>query len=121
MFLRKLVVIFLPLALIALLMLVLPAMSGIPFWSEVLKGAALGVSLGLLLPLTGATKRREPFAGLLWAPMLLLCIALAGQYLWVIGISIPVLSALHTTSSDVILTECAFVAFMAVHLIRTKL
>lgn len=120
MFVRKLVVIIVPLLLAALLSVVLPAMSGIPFWSEVLKGLALGIGLALLLPLSGATKKKEPFAQLLWVPLLVLTLTVIGQYLWVIGISIPVLDMLHTTSGDVVLVESAFIGFIAVHIIRTK-
>ncbi len=120
MFLRKLVVIFVPLLLTALLCVLLPALGGIPFWTEALQGLALGVGLALLLPLSGASKRREPFAGLLWIPLMLLCITVVCQYLLVIGIDLPVLNMLRTTDGKVVLVECAFAGFMAVQTIRTK-
>ena len=120
MFLRKLVVVVLPLLMAALLCLVLPLMEGIPFWTEALKGLTLGVSLALVLPLCGATKKREPFAGLLWAPLTVLIIAVLSQYLAVIGIELPVLDMLKTGDSNVVLVECAFIGFLAVQMIRTR-
>lgn len=120
MFLRKLVVILLPLLMAALLCVLLPLMDGIPFWTEVFKGLTLGVALALVLPLCGATKKREPFAGLLWAPLVTLIVVVLSQYLAVIGISVPVLDMLRTGDSNVILVECAFVGFLAVQCIRTR-
>lgn len=120
MFLRKLVVIIVPLLLTALLCVLLPALEGMPFWTEVFRGLALGVGLALLLPLSGASRRREPFAGLLWAPVLLLAVTVLVQYLLVIGIDLPVLNVLRTSDGNVVLAECAFLGFMAVQTIRTK-
>ncbi len=120
MFLRKLVVIFVPLLLTALLCVALPMLEGIPFWTEALQGAVLGLGLALLLPLAGASRRREPFAHLLWVPALLLFLTVICQYLLVIGIQLPVVDVLRTTDSNVILAECAFLTFMAVQLFRTR-
>ncbi len=120
MFLRKLVVILLPLLMAGLLCLLLPLMAGVPFWTEALMGLALGVSLSLILPLCGATKKREPFSGLLWLPLIALIVTVMGQYLAVIGIPVPVLDMLKTENSDVILVECAFIGFLAVQMIRTR-
>lgn len=120
MFLRKLVVILLPLLMATLLCVLLPLMDGIPFWTEVFKGLTLGVALALVLPLCGATKKREPFAGLLWAPLVTLIVVVLSQYLAVIGISVPVLDMLRTGDSNVILVECAFAGFLAVQCIRTR-
>ena len=120
MFLRKLVVVLLPLVMVALLCLVLPLMAGIPFWTEAFQGLTLGVALALVLPLCGATKKREPFAGLLWVPLTALIVTVCSQYLAVIGISVPVLSMLRTGSGTVILVECAFIGFLAVEMIRTR-
>ena len=75
MFLRKLVVAVLPLLMTTLLCLLLPLMDGIPFWTEVFKGLTLGVALALILPLCGATKKREPFSGLLWVPLVTLIVS----------------------------------------------
>ena len=120
MFLRKLVVIVLPLLMAALLCVLLPLMDGIPFWTEAFKGLTLGIALALVLPLCGATKKREPFAGLLWVPLVTLIVVVLSQYLSVIGIPVPVLDALRTGDSNVILVECAFAGFLAVQLIRTR-
>ena len=120
MFLRKLCVIVLPLVMAALLCLVMPLMEGIPFWTEALKGLVLGLTLALVLPLCGATKKREPFTGLLWVPLTALILAVTGQYLALIDIRLPVLELLKTGDSNVILVECAFIGFLSVHLIRTR-
>ena len=120
MFLRKLCVVVLPLLMAALLCLLLPLMDGIPFWTEVFKGLTLGVALALVLPLCGATKKREPFSGLLWAPLVTFIIVVLSQYLAVIGIDVPVLSVLRTGDGNVILVECAFVGFLTVQMIRTR-
>ena len=113
MFLRKLCVIVLPLMMAALLCLVLPLLAGMPFWTEVFQGV-------LVLPLCGATKKREPFTALLWVPLLTLILAVTGQYLALIGIELPVLELLKTGDSHVILVECAFIGFLSVHLLRTR-
>ncbi len=120
MFLRKLVVVVLPLVMVALLCLLLPLMDGIPFWTEAFKGLALGIALSLVLPLCGATKKREPFAGLLWVPLTALIVAVLSQYLALIGISVPVLDMLRTGDGNVVLVECAFIGFLAVQMIRTR-
>ena len=120
MFLRKLVVVLLPLVMVGLLCLLLPVMAGIPFWTEVFQGLMLGVALALLLPLCGATKKREPFAGLLWLPLTALIVAVCSQYLAVIGISVPVLDMLRTGDGNVILVESTFIGYLLVTLIRTR-
>ena len=120
MFLRKLVVVLLPLLMAALLCLVLPLMAGIPFWTEVFQGVTLGVALSLLLPLCGAVKKREPFAGLLWAPLITLIVVVLGQYLAVIGIELPLLSLLRTGDGNVILVESAFIGYLLVEMLRTR-
>ncbi len=120
MFLRKLVVIFVPLLMTAALCIILPMLEGMPFWTEALQGGLLGVALALLLPLAGASKRREPFAGLLWTPIILLGLTIVCQYLLVIGIELPVVEALRTSDGNVVLVEAAFMAFMAVTAIRTR-
>lgn len=120
MFLRKLCVVVLPLVMTILLCLVFPLLDGIPFWTEVFKGVLLGAALALVLPLCGATKKREPFAGLLWAPFVTLVMVVLSQYLAVIGISVPLMDMFRTGSGEVILVECAFAGFLAVQLIRTR-
>lgn len=120
MFLRKLVVMVVPLLLVALLCLVFPLLTGLGFWTDVLMGAILGACLALLLPLSGASKRREPFAGLMGLPLLLICAVVTGQYLAGIGIEVPVLSLFRTSQPSAVLVECAFIGYMAVQLIRTQ-
>ena len=70
MFLRKLMVIFVPLLLAGLLCVAFPLLLELKlgFWTNVTMGFLLGLGLALLLPLSGASRRREPFAGLLWVP-----------------------------------------------------
>ncbi len=120
MFLRKLVVVVFPLLMTALLCFLLPLMDGIPFWTEVFKGLTLGIALALILPLCGATRKREPFSGLLWAPLTILILVVLSQYLAVIGVSVPVLDMFRTGDGNVILVECAFTGFLLVQLIRTR-
>lgn len=120
MFLRKLVVIVVPLLLTALLCVIFPLLSGLGFWTNVLMGGILGVSLALLLPLSGASRRREPFAGLLWLPLLVLLAVVTGQYLCTVDVEVPVLMLFRTSYPQVILVECAFIGYMAVQVIRTK-
>ncbi|MBQ8313173.1 MAG: hypothetical protein IJX84_08235 [Clostridia bacterium] len=121
MFLRKLTVMVAPLLLALLLCLLLPVMNGLGFWSNVLKGILLGVTLALLLPISGAGKRREPFAGLLWIPALLLAAIVVYQYLSSMGMAnLPVLDMLSTRDGQVVLVECTFVGYMATQCIRTR-
>lgn len=121
MFLRKLTVMVAPLLLALLVCLLLPVMNGLGFWSNVFKGVALGVALALLLPLAGAGKRREPFAGLMWIPALLLLAVVAYQYMNSIGsISLPVLDMLATRDGQVVLAECAFAGYMLTQCLRTR-
>jgi len=120
MFIRKLVVIVVPLLLAGLLCVVFPLLMGLGFWMNVLMGLLLGVSLGLLLPLSGASKRREPFAGLLWIPLLVLLVIVAVQYLESTGIAVPVLGIFRTNQPTAVLVECAFIGYMFTAVIRTK-
>lgn len=120
MFVRKLVVIVVPLLLAALLCWVFPYLMTLGFWTNVLMGAILGGALALLLPLSGASKRREPFAGLLWVPLLTLCAVVAAQYMESIGIEVPVLGLFRTDQAQTVLVESAFIGYMAVQVIRTK-
>lgn len=100
---------------------VLPLLDGLGFFSNVLRGALLGGALALLLPLSGAGKRKEPFGYLLWVPALLLALAVVYQYgAATLGWRTPVLSLLSTQSGQVILVECAFVGYMTVTCLRTR-
>lgn len=121
MFLRKLTVMVAPLLLTLLLCLLVPALSGLGYWSNVLKGALLGTAMALLLPLAGAGKRREPFAGLLWFPALVLMAVVVYQYFHSMGqLSLPVLDMLATRDGQVVLVESALAAYMTVQCIRTR-
>jgi len=119
-FLRKLTVLVVPLLLLAAVCLLLPLLTPLGFAGAALKGLLAGTALALLLPLSGASRRREPFAGLLWLPALLTLALLVCQYLLLGGTDIPVMRALATSDSEVVLAEGAFAAFMAVFCVRTK-
>ena len=121
MFLRKLTVMILPLLLVLAVCMLLPLFSGLGYWSNVIKGAAMGVVLALLLPLSGAGRKREPFAGLMWIPSLLLWAVVIYQYLESMGMaSLPVLDMLATRDGQVVLVECTFAGYMLAHCIRTR-
>ena len=121
MFLRKLTVMVAPLLLAAALCLLFPVMGGLGFWSNVLKGLLMGVVLALLLPLSGAGRKREPFAGLLWVPAVVLALVVTYQYLESIGtVNWPVLSMLTTRDGQGVMVECALTGYMAAQCIRTK-
>ena len=120
MFLRKLLVMAVPLLLCLLVCLAVP-LSGDAFFSRVIIGAVLGAALAQLLPLSGAVKRREPFGVLLWVPTALLLLVVVLQYLQMNGrADVPVLALLAPGQPNVVLVECAFVGFMLVTCIRTK-
>ena len=121
MFLRKLTVMVAPLLLCALLCLLMPVLNGLGFWSNVLKGVLLGGVLALLLPLSGAGRRREPFAGLLWLPTVVLIATVAYQYLEASGlVKLPVLDLLSTRDGQVVLVETTLAAYMLVQCLRTR-
>ena len=120
MFLRKLTVILLPLGLLLLLCLLTPVLSSLgAFWGSLLLGALLGVALGLLLPLAGATRLREPFAWLLWIPAALILAVLAWQLLASMEVDVPLLRLLTVHDSRIIAVESAFAAYMLTFSIRT--
>ena len=120
MFLRKLLVILVPLVLAGLLCVALPLVMHLGFWTNVIMGSLLGLSLALLLPLSGASKRREPFAGLLIFPALVLIVLIVVQYLEGRGIAVPVLGVFRTSQPVVVLVECAFAVYMLTAVVRTK-
>lgn len=121
MFLRKLTVMVVPLLLCWVLCLLFPLLNGLGFWSNVLKGAALGVLMAMLLPLSGASRRKEAFAGLLWIPAVLLVLTVGYQYLnSTNALNIPVLNVLATTNGQVVLVESTFVGYMGTQCLRTR-
>ena len=120
MFTRKLIVILLPLGMLILIGLLLPLLSTLGvFFGSLLLGAVLGVALGLLLPLAGATRLREPFAHLLWIPAAVTLLVLIYQYLASLGVSWPLLRLLATLDARLITVESAFAAYMITFSVRT--
>ncbi|MBQ8072637.1 MAG: hypothetical protein IJ231_02625 [Clostridia bacterium] len=120
MFLRKLIVILLPLGLLLVIGLLLPLFSTMGvFFGSLLLGLALGVALALLLPLAGATRYREPFAYLLWIPAVVVLLVLLYQYLASLGTDWPVFRLLATLDSRLITVESAFASYMITFSIRT--
>ena len=122
MFLRKLTVLLVPLAMLLILCLLIPLFASLDrFWGPLLLGSVLGTMLALLLPLAGATRLREPFAWLLWIPAAVILLVLLYQFLAMnqIGEHLPVLRLLATTDSRVIIAESAFAAYMLTFSVRT--
>ena len=120
MFLRKLTVMIVPLLLAWGVCALLPLLGGLGFFSWALLGIVLGIALALLLPVSGAARKKEPFAGLLWIPALLLALTVVYQYLSSTGVlTLPLLALLETTQTNVILIECTFCAYMVTTCIRT--
>ena len=120
MFLRKLTVIALPVGMLLLVCLLMPVFNMLgAFFGSLMLGAVLGVSLGLLLPLAGATRLREPFAHLLWIPAALILLILIYQYLASLGTDLPLLRLLSTLDTRVITVESAFAFYMITFSLRT--
>jgi len=120
MFVRKLIVIVLPLGMLLLISLLTPVLSSLgAFWGSLLLGLCLGAALGLLLPLAGATRLREPFAWLLWIPAALILLILLYQYLASMGVDIPLLRLLAVNDTRIITVESAFASYMLTFSVRT--
>ena len=107
MFLRKLLVIVVPLVLCGLCVFFLPLLGGFGLWSDLLQG---------LMPLSGASRRKEPFATLLVVPMIVLIVLLALQLMRALGVALP----FQPVSGCTMMIECTFLSFMTVQAIRTK-
>jgi uncharacterized integral membrane protein len=77
--------------------------------------------LALLLPLSGATKYREPFAWLLWIPSAVILLILLYQFLVMNQAfkDVPLLRLLATGDSRIIIIESAFAAYMLAFSVRT--
>jgi len=121
-FLRKLTVLLLPLAMLFLLCLLIPLFRTLDaFFGSLLLGAVLGVLLALLLPLAGATRMREPFAWLLWIPAAVVLLVLLYQFLVINGTGgdLPVLRLLAVGDARIITAESAFAAYMLTFSVRT--
>ena len=120
MFLRKLIVIVLPLGMLLIIGLLTPVLASLgAFWGSLLLGLCLGVALGLLLPLSGATRLREPFAWLLWIPAAVILLVLLYQYLASMGLDITLLRLLAVNDTRIITVESAFAAYMLTFSVRT--
>ena len=122
MFLRKLTVLLVPLGMLLLLCLLTGLFRSMDaYFGSLLLGALLGVLLSLLLPLSGATRLREPFAWLLWVPAAVILLVLLYQYLAFqqIGRDLPVLRLLATSDSRIITVAAAFAAYMLSFSVRT--
>ena len=122
MFLRKLTVLLLPLGMLLVVCLLVPLFGSMDkFFGPLLLGAVLGVLLALLLPLSGATKLREPFAWLLWIPAAVILLVLVYQFLASnqVGQDVPVLRLLTTGDTRIITAEAAFAAYMLAFSVRT--
>lgn len=126
MFLRKLTVIMVPLCMLALLCLLMPLLFSLDwFFGGLLIGLLLGALLSLLLPLSGATRLREPFAWLLWIPAAVILLILLYQYLASVGVGrdLPVLRLLVVPSGSsgswIVALEGAFAAYLLAFSIRT--
>ena len=122
MFLRKLTVILLPLAMLLALCLLVPLFSAMDaYFGSLLLGAALGILLSLLLPLSGATHMREPFAWMLWIPAAVVLLVLIYQFLAFqhTARDLPVLRLLVTGDARIITIEAAFLFYMLAFSVRT--
>lgn len=120
MFIRKLIVIVVPLGLMLALSLLTPILISLgAFWGSLLMGILLGTALGLLLPLAGATRLREPFAWLLWIPAAVTLAILLYQYLASMGTDLPLLRLLAVNDTRIITIESTFAAYMLTFSIRT--
>lgn len=122
MFLRKLTVLLVPLAMLLVLCLLTQLFSAMDrFFGPLLLGAVLGILLALLLPLAGATRLREPFAWLLWIPAAVILLILLYQFLAFqqIGQNLPVLRLLATDNPRIFTVEAAFASYMLAFSVRT--
>ena len=126
MFLRKLTVILVPLAMLVLLCILMSVLFSFSwYFGGLLIGLLLGVSLGLLLPLAGATRLREPFAWLLVIPAAVILLVLLYQYLASVGVgqAVPLLRLLIVPAdyhgSLYVAVESAFAAYMLTFSVRT--
>ncbi len=124
MFLRKLLVIVLPLLICLALGFLFPFMSeqlpDLGFFQNVLKGLLLGAALALMIPLAGG-RRRDPFAKLLWAPAGILFFVVLYQFLHQAGqANVEGLNLLYTNNGQVVLVENAFLGFLFTTALRAS-
>lgn len=124
MFLRKLLVMVLPLLLCFLLGVVFPFLGAefpeLGFFLNVIKGLLLGISLAALIPLSGA-RRRESFSGLYYVPAVLLLLTLLYQYLYRANVwRVEALAFFGMVGGEVIFVESAFLGFLSSVAIRAS-
>ena len=122
MFLRKLLVVVLPLLMCLLLAVLFPFLGKtfpeLDFFEYVLEGLLLGAALAMLIPLMGGRKR-ESFAGFFWISAVLLLLTVTYQYLHQSGAwRVEALSLLATNNPQVVFVECTFLGFLTVSAIR---
>ncbi len=122
MFLRKLLVVVLPLLLCFLLGVFFPFLGEefpeLGFFLNVIKGLLLGVSLALLIPLAGA-RRRESFSGLFFIPAAILFLTVLYQYLFRSGVlKVEALAFFAMAGGEVVFAESAFMGFLSAVAIR---
>lgn len=122
MFLRKLLVMVLPLLMCLVLCILFPFLSeqfpDLGFFLNVIKGLLLGAGLALLIPLMGG-RRREPFAVLYWVPTGILFFVVLYQYLHQAGAAnIEAINFLAPGSGQTVLVENAFLGFLLTSSIR---
>ena len=85
-------------------------------WCVGILALVWGLAGWLLLPLSGASRRKEPFATLLVVPMIVLIVLLALQLMRALGVALP----FQPVSGCTMMIECTFLSFMTVQAIRTK-
>lgn len=112
MFLRKLLVMAVPLLLVILLVAVVPLLGGLGFWSPVLQGLLIGVAAGLLLPLSGAAKTRAQFGRLLWVPAGVLVLVLAAQYAAAVSANMPLRALFAAADGQTVMIEAMFAGYL---------
>ena len=122
MFLRKLLVVVLPLLMCFLLGVFFPFLGEefpeLGFFLNVIKGTLLGVSLALLIPLSGA-RRRESFSSLFFIPSAVFFLTVLYQYLYRLGaLRVDALAFFAMAGGEVIFVESAFMGFLSTVAIR---
>ncbi len=123
MFLRKFMVMALPLLLCLLLTVIFPFLSktfpALDFFEYVIDGLLIGISLALLIPLMGS-RRRETFSRLYFIPAILLLVTMVYQYLHMKGIwQVAAFGFLASASPMTVLLESAFLGFLTFVAVRS--
>jgi hypothetical protein len=83
------------------------------FIQYLLKGALLGVCLGLVLPVGGITIKNNGLTGWLFAAAGLMTLALSAQYMQTVGaLRWPLLDAIITVNGQIVLAESAVTGYL---------